>query len=79
MFRFLYGCAIDEDYQFGKGGKKFEEECISLLKDIRYPAVDGLSRTALSAPGSPTQWPHLLAMLMWLVDLSQVGSCQGQL
>lgn len=72
MFRFLV-TEIDEDYVFGRGGKKFEEECLGVLKDLKYPGVESISRTAITAPGSPTQWPSLLAMLMWLVDLSQVG------
>ncbi|KAL7409382.1 HEC/Ndc80p family-domain-containing protein [Mrakia frigida] len=72
MFKFLCQSVIDEDYVFGKGGKKFEEECLGLLKDLRYPAVDTLSRTSIGAPGSPHQWPSLLAMLAWLVDLSDL-------
>jgi len=73
MFKFLCQSVIDEDYVFGKGGKKFEEECLGVLKDLRYPAVDTLSRTSIGAPGSPHQWPSLLAMLAWLVDLSDVS------
>lgn len=71
MFKFLVQHALDEDYVFGRGGKKFEEECILILKDHRYPSVDGISRTAITAPGG-NQWPVLLAMLAWMVDLSQV-------
>jgi kinetochore protein NDC80 len=74
MFKFLVTEGIDEDYVFGRGGKKFEEECIGVLKDLKYPGVDSLSRTAITAPGTPQGWPSLLAMLMWLVDLSQVSS-----
>lgn len=74
MFKFLYTSVIDEDFVFGKGGRKFEEECIGLLKDLRYPSADQLSRTAITAPGSPHQWPALLAMLAWMVDIATVSS-----
>jgi hypothetical protein len=73
MFKFLVVVVLDDDYAFGKGGKKFDEECIQLLKDLEYPAMSGLSRTAIGAPGSPTNWPAMLAMLLWLVELADVG------
>lgn len=72
MFKFLVVAVLDDDYAFGKGGKKFDEECMQLLKDLDYPAIGGLSRTAIGAPGSPTNWSAILAMLVWLVELADV-------
>lgn len=72
QFKFLIMVVLDDDYVFGKGGRKFEEECIQLLKDLEYPALSGLSRTAITAPGSPTNWSSLIAMLLWLVELAEV-------
>jgi SMC interacting uncharacterized protein involved in chromosome segregation len=54
-----------------KGG--FESECYLLLKDLKYPAYDNCGKTALGAPGTPQNWPHMLAMLNWLVDLCKVS------
>lgn len=73
MFKFLVVVVLDEDYAFGKGGKKFDEECILILRDLEYPAMGGLSRTAIGAPGSPTNWPAISAMLLWLVELAEVS------
>ncbi|OCF76626.1 hypothetical protein I204_02324 [Kwoniella mangroviensis CBS 8886] len=50
-------------------GKKFEDDALSILKDLRYPGLDSVSKTAFTAPGAPQSWPGLLAMLSWLVEL----------
>jgi kinetochore protein NDC80 len=55
------------------GGKSFEADCYALLKDLKYPAADSCGKTALGAPGTPQNWPHMLAMLNWLVDLCKVS------
>ncbi len=77
MFRFLV-TDIDDTYIFGRE-KKPEDEIILLLKDLRYPLVDGISKTSLAAPGSSAAWPTLLAMLHWLVTIAKVvENCLNQ-
>ncbi|KZO89425.1 hypothetical protein CALVIDRAFT_574860, partial [Calocera viscosa TUFC12733] len=44
---------------------------ITLMKDLRYPHADQISRTALQEAGSGHAWPATLAMLYWMVELSQ--------
>jgi kinetochore protein NDC80 len=68
IFTHLIRVLFDGDYAF----KSFETDCISLLKDLRYPGTEQCGKTALGAPGSPQHWPHLLAMLNWLVELCKV-------
>lgn len=53
--------------------KSFEADCNALLKDLKYPAAESCGKTALGAPGTPQNWPHMLAMLNWLVDLCKVS------
>jgi kinetochore protein NDC80 len=53
--------------------KTFEMDCNTLLRDLKYPAHDSCGKTALGAPGTPQNWPHMLAMLNWLVDLCKVS------
>ena len=52
--------------------KKFEDDALLVLRDLRYPAMDTIGRTGLSAPGAPNCWPSMLAMLNWLVDMHKV-------
>lgn len=54
------------------GAKGFEQECVQVLRDLKYPADVG--KTALGAPGSPTNWPTILVMLVWLADLARALS-----
>ncbi|OCF37610.1 hypothetical protein I316_00737 [Kwoniella heveanensis BCC8398] len=66
IFRFL----VDDILGTGTTWiKKFEDDANLILKDLRYPSMDLVSKTALLAPGSPQSWPGLLAMLNWLVEL----------
>lgn len=53
-------------------GKKFEDEALGILKDLRYPNMEGMGKTAFSAPGSPSHWLYMTAMLNWLVELNKV-------
>ena len=69
MFKHIYNTCIDPSYQMGAEGKKFEEEVILLMKEIRYPFVDDLTKTKLTAAGSQQNWPACLAMLDWIVHL----------
>ena len=67
VFRFLV-----QDYTDASSWtKNFENDAIAILKDLRYPAMDGVGKTAFGAPGSPNHWGHLLAMLNWLVELNK--------
>jgi len=52
--------------------KKFEADALVVLRDLKYPGVGDISKTALGTPGSPTNWHQLLGMLNWLVELNRV-------
>jgi kinetochore protein NDC80 len=67
IFKFLYAL-LDPHYVF----KKFEEEVPGLLKGLRYPFADQISKSYLFSVGSLHAWPVLLAMLVWMVDLVHV-------
>lgn len=71
IFKFLISEQIDRGYQFTK---KFEDECVSIMKDLKYPAMEHLGKTALATPGTPQYWPGFLAMFNWLVDLCKVST-----
>ncbi|WVR04399.1 hypothetical protein IAU60_001401 [Kwoniella sp. DSM 27419] len=66
IFRFLINDIIDVGMEWGK---RFEDDAITVLRDLRYPSMDSVTKTAIGAPGSPQAWPGLLAMLNWLVEL----------
>lgn len=53
--------------------KKFEADALVVLRDLKYPGVGDISKTALGTPGSPTNWHQLLGMLNWLVELNRVS------
>ncbi|KAI9143730.1 HEC/Ndc80p family-domain-containing protein [Paraphysoderma sedebokerense] len=65
IFRFLYA-KLDPHYMFQK---KFEEEVPAILKGLRYPFSDQISKSQLYAVGSMHSWPAILAMLTWLMEL----------
>ncbi|KAI9232773.1 MAG: HEC/Ndc80p family-domain-containing protein [Podila humilis] len=65
VFKFLYN-KLEPGFEFQK---RFEEEVPILLKTMRYPAADSISRTTLYAVGTPHSWPNMLALLGWMVDL----------
>lgn len=67
IFKFLYG-HLDPTFEFGK---KFEEEVPGLLRGLRYPFANEISKSQLYAVGSMHAWPSLLAMLYWMVELIQ--------
>jgi kinetochore protein NDC80 len=79
IFKFLYN-RLDPNYQFMK---KIEDEVILCLKALkyqsrlyatngRYPFVDSMSKSNISAVGSQHSWPGILAMLSWMVDVCVV-------
>lgn len=63
LFLFLVR-RIDPTYAFIK---RFEDEVPPLLRALGYPF--SISKSALSAVGSPHTWPTLLGVLTWLVNL----------
>jgi kinetochore protein NDC80 len=74
IFKFLvHEIDPESEYKFLQHGKKFEDEFIAILKDLRYPHADQISKTALQAVNSPHSWPAILAALHWMVELSEVG------
>ncbi|CUA72327.1 putative kinetochore protein NDC80 [Cryptococcus neoformans var, neoformans B-3501A] [Rhizoctonia solani] len=72
IFIFLINDVIDPNFQWGRAGRKMEDDIILLLKDHRYRSADALSKSSLATVGSLHNWPHALAMLHWLVNLSLV-------
>ncbi|ORX93387.1 hypothetical protein K493DRAFT_36569 [Basidiobolus meristosporus CBS 931.73] len=66
-FKFLYQL-LDPKYVFRK---RFEEECPLLLKELRYPLADQITKVQLYAVGSMHTWPTLLGVLVWLMELVQ--------
>eukprot|EP01031_Cornospumella_fuschlensis_P033670 gene33670-40733_t len=46
---------------------KMEDEIITMFKFLGYPYA--LSKSSLSAVGSPHAWPQVLAALLWLTEL----------
>ncbi|KAF9320057.1 autophagy protein, partial [Linnemannia elongata] len=65
IFKFLY-LKLEPRYEFQK---KFEDEVPVLLKTMRYPAADSISKTSLYTVGTPHSWPNMLALLGWMVDV----------
>jgi kinetochore protein NDC80 len=73
IFIFLINDVIDPNFQWGRAGRKMEDDIILLLKDHRYRSADTISKSSLAAVGSMHAWPNVLAMLHWLVNLSLVS------
>ncbi|ODQ81064.1 hypothetical protein BABINDRAFT_160479 [Babjeviella inositovora NRRL Y-12698] len=65
IFQFLY-CKIDEGYLFSKS---IEHEVFLLLKIVKYPYLDSINKSQISAVGGQN-WPVFLGMLYWLVKLN---------
>ena len=55
---------IDSNFKFQKS---MINEVPLMFKGLHYPF--SISKTALSAAGSPHTWPYLLACLTWLIEL----------
>ncbi|KAI9102541.1 HEC/Ndc80p family-domain-containing protein [Phlyctochytrium arcticum] len=69
IFRFLYA-QLDPTYVFQK---KFEEEVPQLMRGLRYPFAEQLSKSHLIQPATIHAWPNMLAMLTWMVELICCG------
>lgn len=66
-FRHIYHQCIDLKYVFVAEPKKEAEEIMTVMTDIKYPHLGDISKTKLSAPGSPHNWPPICAMLHWMI------------
>ncbi|KLT39875.1 hypothetical protein CC85DRAFT_278660 [Cutaneotrichosporon oleaginosum] len=66
LFRYLATELIGPSFPWGKS---FEKDCLSILRDLHYPVLDTISKTAVTVPGSQQSWPYILAMLDWMVEL----------
>ncbi|ODO03107.1 hypothetical protein I350_05952 [Cryptococcus amylolentus CBS 6273] len=66
ILKFLINNSLDPGAPWSK---KFEDDTLTVLKDLKYPGLETVSKTALTAPGAPQSWPVMLAMLNWLADL----------
>ncbi|EJT46949.1 hypothetical protein A1Q1_04192 [Trichosporon asahii var. asahii CBS 2479] len=54
-------------------GKKFEDDCTAMLRDLKCPYLDFLSKSAIAVAGSEKYWPLMLATLSWMVDLCKAS------
>lgn len=64
IFQFLYK-KVDPGYRFTKS---IEHEVYYVLKNIKYPYLDSINKSQISAVGGQN-WPVFLGMLHWLVQL----------
>ena len=53
-----------------KMAAKMEEEVPRVLRMLGYPF--SISKQYLYSVGSPHTWPHLLAAIMWMMEIVQV-------
>lgn len=63
IFRFVYSFIEPFDY-----GQKFEEDFMAILKSLKYPFANEITRSQLIAV-TPHTWPVILSMLAWMVGL----------
>ena len=56
-------------------GTKYEDTLVPLLKCLRYPHT--ISKTALSAAGSPHTWPALVTAINWLAELTRYDTARS--
>jgi len=66
IFMYLYQF-IDQYYVFGE--KDFEDQVIQLIKGLRYPYPDTITKSHLKSVGSTFTWPMILGVLTWMVEL----------
>lgn len=65
IFQWLYH-RLDPHYRFQKG---IEHEVLPILKSIRYPYASSITKSQLTAVGSPNYWPVFLGILHWMLEL----------
>ena len=73
LFRWIVNEWIDPAYSWP--AKQFVDDATAVLRDLRYPVMESIGKTALSAPGDTRTWPAMLAMLAWMVELAKVSLC----
>lgn len=64
---------VDPTFEFQR---RFEDEVPVVLKALHYPF--SMSKSALSAVGSPHTWPTLLGVLTWLMGLLKYGDAKQE-
>lgn len=67
IFQWLYH-RLDPHYRFQKS---IEHEVLPILKSIRYPYASAITKSQLTAVGSPNYWPVFLGILHWMLELIQ--------
>lgn len=65
IFQWLYH-RLDPNYRFQK---PIEQEAPPILKALRYPFAQSITKSQLTAVGSANSWPSFLAMLHWMLEL----------
>ncbi|KYR01196.1 LIM-type zinc finger-containing protein [Tieghemostelium lacteum] len=76
FFSIVEFLAIQYDPNF-KMSAKPDEDIVNFFKQVRYPF--NISKSALSAVGSPHTWPVLLAALVWLVEILEMSEAESEL
>lgn len=66
IFQWLY-TRLDPHYRF----VKVENEVLPLLKNLRYPYAQAITKSQLAAVGSTNSWWIFLGMLHWMMELVQ--------
>ncbi|KAH3674176.1 hypothetical protein WICMUC_003418 [Wickerhamomyces mucosus] len=64
IFQYLYK-KIDQGYRFTKS---IEHEVYYVLKNLKYPYLDSINKSQISAVGGQN-WPVFLGMIHWLTSL----------
>ncbi|EPR79103.1 hypothetical protein SLOPH_2638, partial [Spraguea lophii 42_110] len=65
IFKFIVEF-INPNYEYGR----IEEDVLTIIKAIKYPYINEITRSQLIAI-TPHTWPVILSMLAWLVDFIQ--------
>ncbi|RPB23642.1 hypothetical protein L211DRAFT_234879 [Terfezia boudieri ATCC MYA-4762] len=65
VFEYLYH-QLDPNYHFTKS---MDQEVLPILKTLRYPYLNAITKSALAAVGGANSWPTFLGMLHWLLEL----------
>ncbi|KAF8420659.1 HEC/Ndc80p family-domain-containing protein [Tirmania nivea] len=65
VFEYLYH-QLDPNYHFAK---PMDQEVLPILKTLRYPYSNAITKSALAAVGGANTWPTFLGMLHWLLEL----------
>ena len=68
IFQFMYHC-IDPAYRFRE---KMENEVPAVMKQLRYPFSQSITKSQISAVGGSNGWPTFLALLHWMMQLAKM-------